>query len=193
MVFKTTAIDHSAISPLREFLQFRWFAAFADLRPVPRPARVRRPACLAAARKCRSFSGCSNFVVATIRKCVNVWPSPVDHGGGVLRMTTGPARVRALWRLCLVLAGVLGAGRVSVAWAQGAAATIEIGLNPRPSKRRSRTRRCPCGCCRSHDPSQSWSAELTRGESVQFRLVPPGCLPADLRHGGTAPRCRVRR
>ena len=24
------------------------------------------------------------------------------------------------------------------------------------------------------DPSQSWSAELTRGESVQFRLVPPG-------------------
>ena len=73
-------------------------------------------------------------------------------------------------RSAFVLAGLLVALRPDVAAAQGSAATIEVRLDstgdatiPVRMQLRSVT-----------DPSQSWSAELTRGESVQFRLVPPG-------------------
>ena len=69
-----------------------------------------------------------------------------------------------------VLVGLLVAARMDVAEGQGSAATIEVRLDstedaavPVRMQLRSAT-----------DPSQSWSAELTRGESVQFRLVPPG-------------------
>ena len=71
-------------------------------------------------------------------------------------------------RLCLV-AGLVLAGRMDVV-AQGASATIEVRLGsagnaivPIPVQLRSLT-----------DPSQSWSAEVTRDQSVRFRLVPPG-------------------
>src|SRR5204863_8032613 len=64
---------------------------------------------------------------------------------------------------------LLGLG-TDVVEAQGSAATIEVRLDstgdatvPLRMLLRSAT-----------DPSQSWSAELTRGQSVQFRLVPPG-------------------
>ena len=70
----------------------------------------------------------------------------------------------------LVLAGLLLGLGTDVVEAQGSAATIEVRLDstgdatvPVRMLLRSAT-----------DPSQSWSAELTRGESVQFRLVPPG-------------------
>ena len=70
----------------------------------------------------------------------------------------------------LVLVGLLVAVRTDLAEAQGSAATIEVRLDstgdaavPVRVQLRSAT-----------DPSQSWSAELIRGESVQFRLVPPG-------------------
>jgi hypothetical protein len=69
-----------------------------------------------------------------------------------------------------VLLGLLVVVGTDVAQAQGSAATIEVRLGaagdaagPVRMQLRSAT-----------DPSQSWSAELTRGESVQFRLVPPG-------------------
>lgn len=69
-----------------------------------------------------------------------------------------------------MLAGLLVAGRMGVAEAQGSAATIEVRLDSTgdaagPVRVQLRS---------STDPSQTWSAELTRGESVRFRLVPPG-------------------
>ena len=88
-------------------------------------------------------------------------------------MTPGHVRVRALGRLCFALVGVLSAGGASVAEAQGAAATIEV-----------RVRRLPPGQVRGSDaPVQLrlrdgsvailvGAAEW--GESVRFRLVPPG-------------------
>ena len=78
-----------------------------------------------------------------------------------------------------MLAGLLVGGRIGVAEAQGSAATIEVRLDstgdaaPVPVQLQSST-----------DPAQSWSAQLTRGESVRFRLVPPGSYRLMVWHEG---------
>lgn len=69
-----------------------------------------------------------------------------------------------------VLVGLFAAVHPDLAEAQGSAATIEVRLDATGD---------PTGSVRMQlrsatDPSQFWSAELTEGESVQFRLVPPG-------------------
>jgi hypothetical protein len=70
----------------------------------------------------------------------------------------------------LLLAGLLAAGRVGVAEAQGSAATIEVRLDGNGDAAVS----VPVKLQSASDPAQSWSAQLTRAESVRFRLVPPG-------------------
>src|SRR5215212_10096308 len=74
---------------------------------------------------------------------------------------------RAGWRLCLVLAGLLAADRIGVAEAQGSAATIEVRLAATEDAGVA----VRMQLLSARDPSQSWSAELSRGESVQFRLM----------------------
>ena len=69
-----------------------------------------------------------------------------------------------------MLAGLLAAGRTSVVEAQGSAATIEVRLDSTADAAVA----IEVELRSSTDPSQTWSAQLTRDESVRFRLVPPG-------------------
>ena len=69
-----------------------------------------------------------------------------------------------------MLVGLLVVSRTGVAEAQGSAATIEVRLDSTPDAAVA----VPVQLTSSTDPAQSWSAQLTRGESVRFRLVPPG-------------------
>ena len=89
-------------------------------------------------------------------------------------MTPGQVRVRALGRLCFVLTGVLCAGRVSVAWGQGAAAIIEVRVDSPRVGSAATDAPVPVRLQSVTDPSQSWSAQLRSGASVRFRRVPPG-------------------
>ena len=82
--------------------------------------------------------------------------------------------VRSPARLCIVLVGVLCSGRVSVARAQGSAATIEVRVESPRAASGAADAPVPVQLRSVTDPSQSWSAQLQRGESVRFRFMPPG-------------------
>ena len=69
-----------------------------------------------------------------------------------------------------LLVGLLVVGRIGVAEAQGSAATSEVRLDSTGDAGVPVSVQLQA----STDPAQSWSAQLTRGESVRFRLVPPG-------------------
>ena len=62
------------------------------------------------------------------------------------------------------------AGGAGAAQAQGAAATIEVRFKSAGDV----VVTVPIQLQSATDPAQSWSAQLTHGESVRFRLVPPG-------------------
>jgi len=77
---------------------------------------------------------------------------------------------RNSWWPRLALAGLLVIARGGVAGAQGSAATIEVRLESNGGAVIS----VPVQLQSATDPTQSWSAQLIGGESVRFRLVPPG-------------------
>jgi hypothetical protein len=82
--------------------------------------------------------------------------------------------VRAPLRRCLVLAGVLCAGRVSVARAQGSAATIEVRVTSTHAASGAADVPVHVQLQSVTDLTQSQSAEIGTGASVRFRRVPPG-------------------
>jgi hypothetical protein len=55
---------------------------------------------------------------------------------------------------------------------QGSTATIEVRVAARPQD--NNAVKIPVQLLSTSDPLQSWSAEMLTGESVRFRLVPPG-------------------
>jgi hypothetical protein len=89
-------------------------------------------------------------------------------------MTRRHGCVRGHRRLCLALVGVLCAGRVSVARAQGTAATIDVRVASARVGSGAADAPVPVQLQSVTDPSQSWSAQLGSGASVRFRRVPPG-------------------
>src|SRR6185436_6522467 len=103
----------------------------------------------------------------------------VDGGSSVSsemmpRLVTARAWcVRGTGWWCIVLA-VLCSGRVSVTQAQGSGATIEVRVESAREGPSAADASIPIQLWSLADPSQSWSAQSSRGEIVRFRLVPPG-------------------
>ena len=63
---------------------------------------------------------------------------------------------------------------MSVAWAQGATATIEVRVESPALESAATDTPVPVRLQSVTDPSESWSAQLETGASVRFRRVPPG-------------------
>ena len=59
------------------------------------------------------------------------------------------------------------------AWAQGSSATVEIRFDPGTAVASSQAP-LPVRLESLNDPTRAWSAQVERGQSVRFRLVPPG-------------------
>ena len=82
--------------------------------------------------------------------------------------------VRAPGRLCIVLVGLLCSGRVSVARAQGSAATIEVRVESPRAASGAADAAIPVQLRSSTDPSQSWSAELNGARASGSGSCRPG-------------------
>src|SRR5687767_10890778 len=92
-------------------------------------------------------------------------PSPVLH--------LGHRRIRRAAR-GVVLASLICASGVSPAAAQSSTATIEVRVDSDRLAASAADAPLPVQLLSVRDPSRAWNAHMRSGESVRFRLVPPG-------------------
>ena len=75
-------------------------------------------------------------------------------------------------RVCAAVIALAACSFPAAAFAQGSTATVEIRVAPDPD--RPAGIRVPVQLQSVADPTQSWTTDVEAGDSVRFRLVPPG-------------------
>src|SRR5262245_25373313 len=75
-------------------------------------------------------------------------------------------------RMCAALIAIFCCSPALNLFAQGSTATVELRVDPAAAG--SEPARIPVQLLSIADPGQSWTADVQAGESVRFRLVPPG-------------------
>jgi hypothetical protein len=87
-------------------------------------------------------------------------------------MTSTCLCARARAKVCAALVALFCGAPAVPAIAQGSTATVEVRVAASPPG--DSAAKIPVQLLSIADPLQSWSAEMLTGESVRFRLVPPG-------------------